>query len=90
MPQGHEPLGFLGPSKDSIFYYSNNAVHRFKEVPPTMEFLRQPGAKFIVMPRKSSAHFIEELPGQWDLVHKEHPVYALLRFAPDGKSNPSK
>ena len=30
-----EPVGFLGPSKDSIFYYSNNAVHRFKEAPPT-------------------------------------------------------
>jgi hypothetical protein len=77
-----EPVGFLGPSKDSIFYYSNNAVQRFKEVPPTIEFLRQPGVKFIIMPKKSSGHFIGEVPGQWDLLHKEHPVYALLRHAP--------
>ena len=80
-----EPIGFLAPTKETIFYYSNIAVHRFGEKQEADEFLSSGrGVKFMVMNTPTIEPVIRDHPGQWRELYKEHPTHRLFRYEPDG------
>jgi 4-amino-4-deoxy-L-arabinose transferase-like glycosyltransferase len=84
---GDEPLGVWGRAKDSIFYYSNNAVERLSDGEEFLEFLARPGPKFLVTTTRAIDSPMRTVPGRWDDMSGEHPTHRLVRYEPPPPSD---
>jgi 4-amino-4-deoxy-L-arabinose transferase-like glycosyltransferase len=79
---GAEPIGMYGKTKDSAFYYSNNAVHRLPGPEEVDEFLEGPGAKFVIALHRSLDAQKRKFRGRWETLRRDHPTHRLERYEP--------
>lgn len=79
---GAEPLGFLGPSKASAFYYSDNAVDNMGSAEEFRAFLSGPRPKFLIAARRAFRLPRLAEGASWETLHREHPTHWLLRYEP--------
>jgi hypothetical protein len=77
---GEEPLGFFGPFKESIRYYSMDAVDRLRDREEMTEFLTGPA--FLIGTNHSLETSRWDVPGRWETFPSEHPTHRLARYEP--------
>jgi hypothetical protein len=75
-----EPIGALGPAKDSYFYYSDNAIERVDDPGEIEEFLRGPGVRFLIAPESTYRQIAGASPGRWELLDDSHSTHVLGRY----------
>ena len=80
--EGTEPIGIYGKTKDSAFYYSNNAIHRLPGPEELHEYLSEPGAKFLIAMHFSLDAEMREFRGRWESLQLYHPTHRLVRYEP--------
>lgn len=80
--EGTEPIGIYGRTKDSAFYYSNNAIHRLPGPEELHEYLSGPGARFLIAQHFSLDREMREFKGRWESLQMYHPTHRLVRFEP--------
>ena len=80
--EGTEPIGMYGKTKDSAFYYSNNAIHRLPGPEDASEFLSGPGTKFLIALHHSLDAQMREFRGRWETLRRDHPTHRLVRYEP--------
>jgi len=82
--EGAEPIGVYGLSKDSAYYYSNNAIERLRSTEDLLAFLDGPGPRFLVGTKSMLDGARRAAGGHWEVLSREHPTLRLARFRPSG------